>query len=280
MYLCHWDNKPPLFHFLNVSFAATDSYLLMFFLTMGIANGIAAILIWRLCRRWDYDRVGLVSAFLFIALMAEMTWRVNPRNYAVVFLLLAVLASGPIRAGIYAATAGLFSQFAVFSIPAIIWFRIDFSRSRYRWLVKFATAGLGTVLMSFGLVAILWGPDAALTGFQYSFLSSGDYVGRYADRGLSLYGDPIAWVYKLYRLLYDYLWLVFGGVVGAFAVRFQGRKMSKFESMVLLVTLLTALPLTIRTAAVYLVLLAPFLSILSILGLDYIFRSGDFQTVD
>lgn len=269
MYLCHWDNKPPLFHFLNVAFASTDYYLLLFFLTMGLANGVSAILLWRLCRRWGYENVGVVSAVLFVALLAGLTFRVNPRNYAVLFLLLALGVKSPTRSGVSIAIAGLFSQFAVFAIPAVIWIKKDISELHKRWLAMFATAGLMVVVLSYGLVALLWGTDAAITGFRYSFFSSGEYVAGYNERGLSLYGDPIAWIYKLYRLLHPYLWLVIGASAGSYAV-LVGRYGPKFGKVVVLVTLLTAFPLTIRTASAYLVLSAPFLSVLFVMGFEFV----------
>lgn len=272
LYLCHWDNKPPLFHFLNVGFTAVDAYLLLFFLTMGVANGVAAILIRRLCREWGYGLVGVISAVLFLALMANMTNRINPRNYANVFLLYAFLASGPIRTGVSVAIAGLFSQFAVFIIPAVIWFRNDLWNPSYRWLAKFGGAGLATVAIAFGIVAAFWSVEAAVTGFQYAFLDSGEYVGEYSQRGLALYGSPIAWVYKLYRLLSLYLWLVLGGMLGVYAIQKQDGGPTKFEPAILLATLLTAIPLTIRTAPVYLVMITPFLTILCTLGLKYAFE--------
>jgi MFS family permease len=278
MYVCHWDNKPPLFHFLNVSFFASDFYFFFFFVTTGLANGIAALLIWRLCRRRELEVVGIVSAILFVGLIASLSWRVNPRNYAIVFLLLALLSTGPIRAGVSIAAAGLFTQFAVFLIPAVLWFRLDPYDIRYEWLAKFIVAGLVTVGFVFAIVAFLWSPESAMNGFRYSFFSGGEYVAGYNERGLSLYGDPVAWVYKLYRLLNgsNVLWLALGGCCGMYFTLRHGWFDSKFGSTIVLSTILAGLPLTIRTAPVYLVLLAPFLTILFVLGIGSFF---DYESI-
>jgi len=218
MYLCKGDNKPPLFHFLNVSFAATNFHLLLFFLTMALANVLSALFIWELCRRWGYERIGFTSALIFAALMAAMTSRVNPRHYAMLFLLIALSSRTPIRAGASIAVAGLFSQFAVFAIPAIVYLNIDIRDIEWSWVGQFIAAGLTVVAVSFGLVAAVWGVEASVTGFEDYFLESGEYVDGYNERGLSLYGAPVAWVYKLYRLLDGYLWLVVGATIGSYAI--------------------------------------------------------------
>lgn len=92
-YLAHWDNKPPLFQFVNILAAATDHYVLFFYITMGLANGIAAVLLWRVCRQFGYDRIGLVAGFIFLAFMAISSFRINPRQYANVLMLLALLTT-------------------------------------------------------------------------------------------------------------------------------------------------------------------------------------------
>ncbi|WP_227377285.1 hypothetical protein [Haladaptatus halobius] len=41
------DNKPPLFEYLNLAVAATNRYLVVFLLLVGLANGAVAYLLWR-----------------------------------------------------------------------------------------------------------------------------------------------------------------------------------------------------------------------------------------
>jgi hypothetical protein len=272
MYLCKGDNKPPLFHFLNVSFAATDFQLLLFFLTMALANVVAAFLVWELCRRWGYERIGFASALIFAALMAAMTSRVNPRHYAMLFLLVALLSRTPIRAGVSIAVAGLFSQFAVFAIPAIVYLNIDIRDIEWSWVGQFIGSGLTVVAISFGLVAAVWGVEASVAGFEDSFIESGEYVAGYNERGLSLYGAPVAWVYKLYRLLDDYLWLVIGATIGSYATLAHNSK-EKFGKALVLTALLTSVPFTIRPAGVYVVLVAPFYVVLFTVGIQVLLES-------
>lgn len=276
MYLCQWDNKPPLFHFLNLTAAASGHYVFVWFFFLGVATSGSALLLWRFCKKWGYDRVGLVSAILFVGLMASMNWRINPRQFGLFFVLLAFVSSKPIRSGVYIAIGGMFTQFTVFFIPAVIWLHTDLPKLQFRWLMKFCIAGIGTVIVVYTLVAALWSVDAAITGFQYAFLNSGEYVAGYNARGLSLYGDPIAWVYKAYRGLNWILWLVLTAFLGSI-IALSNHKESRFHIGVVLASLGALIPFTIRTANVYQVSMVPFFAILSLWGIEYLLHDEPSQ---
>lgn len=273
MYLCQWDNKPPIFHFLNLIAAGSGHYVFVWFFSLGAATAGSALLLWRFCREWGYERVGLVSAFIFVGLMASLNWRINPRQFGLFFVLLALLSPKPIRSGIYIALGGLFTQFSVFFIPAVVWIHTDFPKVQLRWLAKFCLAGIATVVAIYGVVAVIWSVDAAVTGFQYSFLESGEYIAGYNEQGLSLYGDPIAWVYKVYRSTTDISWLVLAAVVGGI-IAIKNREQSEFFIGVVLAALGASVPFTIRTAPVYLVSMVPFFTILGVIAIDYLLHDN------
>ena len=276
-YLAHWDNKPPLFHFLNIAFAATDHYVLVFFITIGVANGVAAILLWRLCRQYGYGRIGLVAAVVFIGAMAHTSWRINPRQYATVFILLALLTSKPGRSGLYVACAGLLSQFSVFIIPAVLWLRYRARDLTSGWFVRFVAAGLVTVAATFGIIAAVWSPEAAIAGFRYSFFASSEYIGGYGQREISLYSDPIGWPYNAFKLLREWGWMTvaLGGAAGAGAV-VMGSQYNRrgFGVAMVLAVLGLAFQTTIRPAPVYTLAWLPFAVVLAVMAADTVLTGG------
>lgn len=268
-YLAHWDNKPPLFQFVNIAAAESGQYVLVFYLTMGLTNGVAAVFLWRLCRRYGYERIGTVAAVVFIAALATASFRINPRQYATVFILLALLTSSAVRSGVAIAAAGLFSQFSVFAIPAVVWLRYRSNDFTTQWFGIFVLAGLGIVIAVFSVVAAVWNVDAAVTGFQYSFLASGEYVGGYGGREISLYADPVGWVYNTYQILRDWGWgvIAIGALAGSVVV-FTRRiyNHSGFGVAMILATIGLAFQMTIRPAPVYALAWLPFASVLAVIA--------------
>lgn len=269
LYLSHWDNKPPLFHFLNIIAAASGHYLLVFYLTIGLANGVAAILIWRFCNKYGYDAIGLVAAIIFLAFMSISSFRINPRQYATVLIFMAILSTNALRSGIYIASAGLFSQFSALMIPAILWFRYRKVENFPYWFGMFILAGMGTVLFVFGIVAFIWNIEAAITGFKYSFLSSSEYVARYGQRDISIYADPIGWLYNTHKMLRSWRLLQIGAIAGSGVVLItEEYNRSGFGTMVVICALLSFFQMTIRPAPVYSVAWTPFFAILTTITID------------
>jgi hypothetical protein len=85
------------------------------------------------------------------------------------FLLVALLSRSPIRAGVSIAVAGLFSQFAVFAIPAIVYLNIDIRDIDWSWVGKFIASGLTVVAVSLGLVAPFGGIKPVSMGSKIPF---------------------------------------------------------------------------------------------------------------
>lgn len=275
-YLAQWDNKPPVFHFLNISFAATDHYLLAFFLTMGVANGITAILIHRYCRQHNHARIGLVAAGIFISILPLASFQVDPRPYANVVMLVALITSRGLVSGVSIAVAGLLSQFSILLIPVIVWQQYQQRKLTWRWLSAFVFSGLVTVIVTFGLVASIWTPDAAITGFKYSFLESGKYVNHYADMNVNLFGAPIPWVWKEYQLLDGVSSVIFGAIVGTIAIwKTDHYDAGGFGQAMIAGFVLLLFQTTIRTSADYTTAWLPFAAVLTAIGLKFSLKNSD-----
>lgn len=201
IYVAHWDNKPPLFQFINIFSELTGHYRLVFTLLIGTANFLAAVIIFKLCQRHFSQKTGLVAGLFYLSggLLFNLIQAINPRQFAVVLILLAFLFSTASARGVSIAAAGLVSQYSVFAIPALIYDDYRRDRLTVRRFITFSIAGLGTVAGIFGIVALVWSPDAAVTGIQYSFFAFGEYTTGYSERGLTFWTNPDRWLYKLYR---------------------------------------------------------------------------------
>lgn len=271
LYLSQWDNKPPLFQFINLAVYATGAYKLVFFIIIGLANGATAVLIWKLCQRHGFDVIGAIAALLFLATAPATAnaLQIDPRQFANVCLLLALLASSSVRAGALVAAAGLLSQFSVLTIPLVIWTHVRARPDRVAWTARFAIAGLTVVAIAFAIVLAVWGSEAAATGFEYSFFSASDYVQRYVDQGIGLFGDPIGWTFYQFAAVVDNLLLVGLAAIGAcMTVTATQTNRVRLGTVALAGAGLLLLPRLIRSGPIYLLPPLPFLSILATFGMQ------------
>ncbi|WP_273835103.1 hypothetical protein [Halococcus sp. PRR34] len=195
LYATVWDNKPPLFQVLNLIVAATDAYVSVFLIAIAFANLATAVLIVVLCDREGYARVGRLAALLFLAMcLALPGYQINPRQFANVGILIALIATRPAVAGGAVAVAGLLTQFSVLAIPVVVWRRWRARttvRSDERWLFRFIATGLAVVAVAYLAVGAVWGTDAMVAGFKDTFFPLSDYMEKKADE--SLWGDPSMW---------------------------------------------------------------------------------------
>lgn len=91
------DHKPPVFELLNVGAYLTGEYVLALLLVVGLANGAAAVLLWRVLAARGHPRVGALGALLFLLVLPLVDGTVgNVRSLAVAGLLFA-LAGRPRR---------------------------------------------------------------------------------------------------------------------------------------------------------------------------------------
>lgn len=277
LYIAHWDNKPPLFQFVNIFAELTGSYHLTFYVLLGIANGIGVLLLWRVTDRYTTYGVGLIAAFLWLSILPTVSTQIDPRQFALLFIFAALLVESPFLAGVSIATGGLFAQFTAFAIPGVLLVRLYDTRD-------FGTAGLtvkrvgifmlGATLMTIGVylsVALLWSTEAAITAIEYTIFDAGSYVNQYNERGLSLFGDPIAWVYKEYRLLSQRHLEIGGLLVGTVAILKGVARIDQsigYGFIVIAIGLL--LQTTVRTAPIYGLLWIPFALIITSIGFEWL----------
>jgi hypothetical protein len=269
LYLDQWDNKPPLFQFLNLAVYSTGAYVPAFFLLLGAANGLTAVLIWRFCRYFEQSTVGLIAAIIFLGTLPIANGlQIDPRQFANVALFVALLTSRALIAGVAIAVAGLFTQFSVLAIPVVLLVARLRDRLTGRWFVTFGLAGVATVGLSFAAVSMVWGPTAAEAGFRYSFFSFSQYVGGYVERGIGLLGSPIGWGFYQYDLVVTNVFWVVLIIVGLTTlVNSTSRRRRNLVLVSVVATVLLMLPRVIRSGNVYLMLPLPFISILAAFGL-------------
>jgi len=274
-YLAHWDNKPPLFQFVNVGVAALSGgnltlYLLAFWLLVGVANAATAVLLWRWLAGRGFERAGLVAALVYVCFLTVGNGhQIDPRPFANCCLVYGFVTTDRYRSGAAVAAAGLLTQFALLALPVVLWYRIRRSgMAATRYALGFWMAGGAVLVASFGAVALRWGGEAALAGVRYSYLSAGRYAAIYTDAGQSLLGNPAVWAYEEWQTLRaQAFWLACAGVaVFAWYRRWEGYRTPLVPAATLAFVVLS-LPRVIRHGGVYSLLPFAMLAPLSALGL-------------
>lgn len=276
------DNKPPLFELLNVAVAATGRYLLVFFLLVGLANAATAILLWHVCDQRDASRVGLVAGGLFLASVPVVGGLVvNVRSFAVAGILLSLSMTKPTTRGAAIAVAGLFSQHAVFAIPALAYDRVrDLERTQsVRWLGVFALSGLGVVAATFGVVYAVWGTESLHGALYWTFGAAKQYTTN--PEVPSLVGDTSQWAMALYREGVRHLVVVVPAAIVvqlALTERTPKRLLRSTNAPLVTAALLAlsmSIPLFVRAYRAYWLYPFPFLALLASIGYRQLFTVGE-----
>ncbi len=185
------DNKTPLFEFLNLLVAATDAYAFSFLLLVGLANGLSALLLYRLFVRHTMWRTGLLAAIGFVLVVPVIKGHyINVRSFAVCAFLLALSSRRAVCCGTAVAVAALFSQYLIVGFPIICWWilaprgdrRTDTPRT---WLIRFAGAAMTLIAVTYGAVFVIWGWP--------SFIGSLYWTTGVAEQYFTAYG-PSVWI--------------------------------------------------------------------------------------
>ncbi|GAA0255423.1 hypothetical protein ACFFQF_16635 [Haladaptatus pallidirubidus] len=273
------DNKPPLFELLNIAVAATGQYLLVFFVLVGLANAVIAILLWRICAQHDASRVGLVAGLLFLtSVPAAGGTMVNVRSFAIAGILLSLSVNNPIACGTSIAVAGLFSQHAVFAIPALAYDRLrELDRETgVKWLASFSLAGIGVVAVTFAFVYAVWGQASFHGAIYWSFGAAEKYTTNPVVP--SLIGDTSQWMDALYREALKHLGLIVPAVIVVqltLSARDAERPALSTNAPILTTALLAlsmTLPLFVRAYRAYWLYPLPFLALLASIGYQEFFK--------
>lgn len=258
------DNKPPLFELLNFALGALPNHGLVFLLATGLANGVVALLLWRLLTKQYDNWYGLIAVGMwFLTLPYVNGTHINVRSFALVGLLLSLHVRGPIYRGISISIAGLFSQYAVLFIPVLAWDSIRNMgyTNRMKWLFSFGASGIAALFTAFAVVGVIFGFRASLAGLYWSYgIPTGVAMSGFATAPESYLTEPwistniLQWggfilhyvglllpiillsLLQIRRLVIERIWNVYmwGGVV-------------------------MLLPLLVRSYAAYWVLALPFL---------------------
>lgn len=275
------DNKPPLFELLNVTVASTGQYLLVFFVLIGIVNGVSAILLWRICADRGTPRVGLIAGLLFLtSVPATGGTVINVRSFAIAGILLSLWVEHPLARGATIAAAGLFSQHAVFAVPALAYDRLRYldRDSSLQWLVRFVAGGVAVLVVSFGFVYVVWGAQSFHGALYWSFGAAEKYTTNPVVP--SIIGDTHRWMVALYHGVIKHLFLIVPATIIvhlAATERGSNRVIHSTNAPLVTTTFLAlsmSIPLLVRAYRAYWLYPLPFLALLASIGYQQFFTVG------
>ncbi len=164
------DNKPPGWQLVNVAAELTGEYTLAMLLVVGLANGLAAALLYRWLDRAGPRFVAVAAAGLFllgVPLLGGNT--VNSRSLAVPFLLVGLAGARPAVRGASVAGAALVNAYAGVFVVLLLWLVWRDSTRPRRDVATYLATGAAVAAVAFGAVAAGWGVDAALAALHWSY---------------------------------------------------------------------------------------------------------------
>ncbi|WP_227356789.1 hypothetical protein [Haladaptatus salinisoli] len=268
------DNKPPLFEYLNLAVAATNRYLGVFLLLVGLANGTVAYLLWRVHAESGRSVVGLAGGVLFLAAVPLVNGHaVNARSFTLVGMLLA-LRLRRATCGLAVASAGLLSQYGALAAPAVLCDRLASDAAerrppgRLRWGVRFVGVAVAAAAVGYASVFLVWGEAAFAASLDRTLWASRRYVFEWTP---SLWNGTETWA-ALHRRTALTLWhLLSLAAVGVLVVVRRGFGVGRGrwspERRTFVFAASFCLPLFVRPFPTYWVYLLPWLATLSAVGL-------------
>jgi hypothetical protein len=274
------DNKPPLFELLNVALALTGRYYLLFLLLVGLANGAAAVLLYRFLRLRGLGREGVVAGLGFLTAVPLLNGTVvNVRSFALVGVLVALQVRSAWHRGAAIVTATLFSQYAMLAIPVFLYdgLRANDDRPAGAWTLEFGLAGAVVLLLSFGLVALLWGTESATAGVARSFGSFFTYSTKQGTTIRSPLSNPVLWLGYVYDTALRVSFVVIPFLVGLWRVVRNPTPVRTWGFQLLLAGLAVALTLSVfvRALPFYWLLPLPFYAALAAIELRHWYGFAD-----
>jgi len=273
-----FENKPPLWQFLNLGVEYAGPYYLLFYALTGVAHGVAAFGLFAWARRYGEARLGALAALLFLASVhAGFMARIDPRPYAAALVFVALLSSRATVAGASLAAATTMIQYAFFAVPVVIWRAVrDSSRREVAWWVaKFGAAGVAVAVVVFGAVGVVWGTTALEYAIRYTVFMTADYTTTHSIFivPVKLVGGHAAWTTELFAI-------VIPASLAVATLLADGRdwRSARGESALLAGSLM--LPFLIRGHGMYWYSPLPFLALLAAFGLRDFFASDDAESDD
>jgi len=264
------DNKPPLFELLNVGAYLTGEYLVALLLAVGLANGVAAVFLWRTLAVRGHPRAGALGALLFLLVLPLVDGTVvNVRSLAVAGVLFALATRHPTARGVGVACAVLCSQQAVFVVPVVAYDGYVRDGRPTDWLARFVATGTLVALSVYGIVLALWGWPSLVGALRGTAGTAAPYLLSY---GPSVFVSTGTWWQYTLRM-HVHLWVVLALAVwglGRALVAVRGRSPGDWDTAHLLVALLVAssLPLVVRPFVTYWLYPLPAIAALAAFGAD------------
>jgi len=268
------DNKPPLFQYLNLLVYETGEYVLMFYILVGLVNGAAAWLLYRWVARFTRSETAVIAAVLFVAALPITNGTIiNVRTFSITFVLLAVLARSPSVQGASIAAGALFSQYAVFGIPVLLWRQYARGKLSLDSFIRFCVAGGGVVVLTF-LPLLWWGVDSLVGGIEWSFLLAKDHFTR--QQIINPWMNPRNWARVLATVSQQLLYMLVPAVLyGGRIVFRRDEQQSVAEITLLLFAVFYALTFGIKMLYYYWIMVLPFLAGLAALEVESLYRQVD-----
>lgn len=285
------DNKPPAWHLLNVGAYLSGDYVVVMLIAVGIANGVTAILLWRLLHRADLSGLGVVAGALFLLVLPLVGGQhINSRPFMIAFVLVGFLAQRPAIRGSALAVGTLFNAYGAAFVVALLWITWRDPDVPQSAVVRYLTAGVTTVLVIFGAIAVIWNGDAVRGAVFWSFgLPVVDGVATSAVHPEAvepgsylasswLLTDPLLWIHYTRTLVLQFLpllllagigWLYGDGILGDRRVRrvLDGGLLAAF------------VPLLFRGFEQYWLPVLPFLAVYATVGVVVLVTQSERRTV-
>lgn len=282
------DNKPPLFLILNTVIEFVGPYYPLFFIILGSVNGTVAFLVYRYLATNDLPQIGVIGALFFLSAIPLVNGtKINVRSFALLGVMVSIMIRNPILRGGAISVAGLFSQYSVFLIPVLMWDSYRTLSTQKEWVVwslEFIISGLVLLITVFAVLAIVWSPTSALSGFYWSFgiklhplpdtnplrlgaVPPGTY---FSCRWGPYLCNPLVWggylYYRASRLVYLLPFTAIGSLL-ALGSLYSGSWTVREQSLFAMGAL--SLPFLIRSFGQYWILPLPFIAILAAFGIAY-----------
>jgi hypothetical protein len=263
------DNKPPLFEYINILVAATDHYLIGFLLLVAVSNASIAVLLWNLHSRRGQASRGFLSGLLFLLLAPLVNGHgINVRSFMLVGVLFALTRTRPTGQGVGLAFAASISQYAVFTIPSIIYSQLKSTsqNSQIFCIGMFFSTFIFFIAVVYSSVWVVWGEDSFWAALYWSVGFAQTYVFEWDP---SLWNKPQSWARIHTQVIKNLVVLIALSIVGIgmavheFAVKETSWSYGAQELVLLAV--FTA-PLIIRALPIYWMYVLPWLCSFAALG--------------
>jgi hypothetical protein len=263
-YVDVWDNKPPLWTYLSIAAEGTGYWYLTVLCAQGLGAGVGASIVYKYLSFYETEWIAKAGSFLLITAspLAHFYW-IDPRTIALPFVLAAVLVyyDRPIVSGALLGIGTLWIQFSIFAAPLVLircWVE---SELRPKFILKAGFAGAATLTIGYSTL-MFWGIETAVTGVRTTLFAAGSYS---TDKiSSSLLSQPVRWLASTVAHTVPLAIFLGPAAYGLF-------KSSKKWNTVNLPTIAAAtfsIQLLIRPGADFLVLIIPWIAIISAVGIS------------